>query len=504
MNIVDKLLNNITMYRLMLYYLIVLVLFAFGLSFFGLLPFDPLALSLSTAFIIAISWLTNTIFARLYHAPTNLESVYITSLILILIITPARNFHDLPLLFWASVLAMASKYILAINKKHLFNPVAIALFLTSLSLDQSASWWVGTLNMLPLVFLGGILIVRKLSHFDLVFSFLIFAVVGILGLDVLKGIVALDTLQKIFLYSPILFFAFVMLTEPLTTPPTKNLRLIYGAIVGILFSPQIHFVSFYSTPEISLLIGNIFAYMVSPKQKLLIKLKDKIQLSTDIFEFVFTPNKKMAFNAGQYMEWTLGYPHPDSRGNRRYFTLASSPTENNLRIGVKFYPQSSSYKKALRNSVGSIMVASGLAGEFTLPKDENKKLVFLAGGIGVTPFRSMVKYLLDTNQSRDVVLFYSNNTKEEIVYQDIFAEAQRRFGLKVVYTLTDLNHIPPGWNGETGYINEQIIKTEVADFKERFFYLSGPHSMVNAFEKVLKGIGVPSSQIKTDFFPGYA
>lgn len=152
---------------------------------------------------------------------------------------------------------------------------------------------------------------------------------------------------------------------------------------------------------------------------------------------------------------------------------------------------------------GQKIVASQLAGDFTLPKDPSKKLVFIAGGIGVTPFRSMLKYLIDKNEKRDIVMFYSNRSAADIAYKEIFDEAQARLGIKTVYTITDKNP-PAWWSGRMGYIDGQMIKAEVPDYLQRTFYLSGPHGLVTAFEKTLNDLGVPHSQIKTDFFPGFA
>ena len=145
------------------------------------------------------------------------------------------------------------------------------------------------------------------------------------------------------------------------------------------------------------MVGNVFSYVVSPKRRVVLKLKRKSKMAPDIVDFVFKSSQKLAFQPGQYMEFTLAHPHPDSRGNRRYFTLASSPTEDVVRLGIRFYQQGSSFKKALYRMDGRTkIVAAQIAGDFTLPADPQQKLVFIAGGIGITPFRSMLKYLLDS------------------------------------------------------------------------------------------------------------
>ncbi len=495
------------MYRLLLYYLIGLLAVALVLSLLGILPYSPVGLVYSGLFITLLCWIVNTISAWIFNVPSNIESVYITALILALVITPIRTPDTQYLIFvaWAAVWSQTSKYIFAVSRKHIFNPAALAVALTALTINQSASWWVGTAWMLPFVLTGGILIVRKIRRFDLVMSFLLAAVVTILAFNITAGLGLTSSWKQILVDSPLFFFAFVMLTEPLTTPPTKGLQIIYGGLVGVLFAPQIHLGTIYSTPELSLLVGNVFSYLVSPKKKLFLTLKEKIKLAPGIYDFVFAADAGMAFRPGQYLEWTHEHEKPDSRGNRRYFTIASAPTEPEIIMGVKFYNSSSSYKTSiLAMEPGQHILAGQLAGDFTLPKNPKEKSVFIAGGIGITPFRSMIKYLVDAHESRDIILFYSNKNVSEIVYTDIFDQAVEQIGLKVVYTLTEVSQVPAGWQGSVGAINAQMIAEEVPDFKERTFYISGPHAMVTAFEDVLVGMGVHKNKIKTDFFPGFA
>lgn len=507
LNIIDRFLNNITMYRLVLYYLSGLFVAALVFGFFDLLPYTPLALCYSALVAIAVSWLTNWVFSRVFEAETNIESVYITALLLVLIIAPITPtaVDKLPALVWIAVWAMASKYMFAISKKHLFNPAAFAVALSAVFLGQSANWWVGgNIPLLAFVVLGGLLVVRKMRRADLVTSFFVGTIVSV-SLSVLPAGDPLVSIKMALLHAPVFFFAFAMLTEPLTTPPTRLLRIAYGLFVGLLFAPNIHLGGVYSTPELALLIGNIFSYAVSPKAKYRLRLKEIVTLATDTFDYVFTPDRPAHFRPGQYLELTLAHKHPDTRGNRRYLTIASSPTEPEVRFGVKFYPASSSFKKALAAlPVGGELMAGQLAGDFTLPDNSQQKLAFIAGGIGVTPFRSMVKYLLDTKDKRTVTLFYSNKTIDEIAYKDIFDQAEKELGMKTVYTLSEAEQAPPDWTGHTGFLNKEMIIAETPDYLERMFYLSGPHGMVAAFEKTLHDMGVQQKNIHIDFFPGYA
>ncbi|MEI7512381.1 MAG: oxidoreductase [Candidatus Uhrbacteria bacterium] len=505
---IDNILNKVTMYKLVLYVLELFLVIAVVLSAFGLLPFNPFALAFSVFFFVAVNWAANELSARFFWAPTNTESVFITALILALIVSPPTSPFDLSYFImasWASVWAMASKYIFTIRKKHIFNPAAFAVALTALTINQSASWWIGSAVMLPAVLIGGLLIVKKIRRFDMAFMFLFAALVSIIGAGILKGSNLNILITKSLIETPLFFFAFVMFTEPLTAPQIRNERLIFATLVGVLFAPWVHIGSFYFTPEIALLVGNVFAYLVGSKDKFMLHLKERVEVASNTYDFVFTPDRPFKFKPGQYMEWTMAHESPDNRGNRRYFTIASSPTESDMRMGIKFYPKSSTFKEALISmSPTDVIVAAQLAGDFVMPTDTTKKLVFIAGGIGVTPFRSMIKYLVDEKEVRSVVLLYSNNTVGDIAYKDIFDEAQKKLGIKTVYTLTDAKSLPSNWKGATGFIDDKMIAKEVPDYKDSFFYLSGPHVAVVAFESALKKLGIPSSQIKKDFFPGFA
>lgn len=512
MKFIDSILNKITMYRLALYELIFLLVAAGALGFFGVLSYSPIAIAASTAFIFLVCWTSNRIFAYAFEAPYNPESTWITALILALIITPPASMMDttyLPLAFWASAIAIASKYILAIRNKHIFNPAALGVAATALFLGLSASWWVGTAAMVPFVLAGGLLVVRKIRRFDMWLTFILTFAVGIMYFAFDHGLDFVRSLQQSFLFAPAFFFSTVMLTEPATSPGSRTWRILYAFGVGVLFLPNANIGSFYFTPELALLAGNIGAYIVGSKEKLVLTLKEKIQLSRDVMEFVFQPSRALAFAPGQYMEWTLAHEHPDSRSVRRYFTIASSPTDPDLRLGVKFYAPASTFKKTLWSmQLGETIVASQLSGDFTLPRDPHKRLVFIAGGIGITPFRSMLQYLLDThstssgqaNDRRDIVVLYANKTPADAVYHELLERARRELGAKIVYAFSESGAERSG----VKMIDREVVMREVPDFAERTFYISGPQGMVTSFKDMLTGMGVGRTRIKTDYFPGFA
>jgi len=197
-------------------------------------------------------------------------------------------------------------------------------------------------------------------------------------------------------------------------------------------------------------------------------------------------------------------PHKgaDSRGSRRFFTIASSPTEKEILLTVKIPEKPSSFKSALKDlPLGESVYATGPEGDFTEPKEKDKNYVFIAGGIGITPFRSIIKYLLDTNKQVSITLFYSASSQGEFVFKELFREAEKKLAMKTVYIIT--KNAPKGWQGETGYIDKQMINRHVQNAIDAFYYVSGPQPMVIAYENILNDMGIKKSQIKKDYFPGY-
>ncbi len=505
MKYIDNFLNKITMYKLVLWGLMIQVFIAILLSFVFPNSFPESGVSMieSVLLLLVVCHITNTGLSRLFKVQLNAESAYITALILFFVLAPISTFDDVKTLVAISVIAMASKYLFAIGKKHIFNPVAIALLIAGFFGSGAASWWVGSSAMLIPVAMLGFLVLRKLRRFKMFFSFAIMAIFSTVVMAFSTGLDIMEILVLSLLSGPFVFFGTIMFTEPLTAPPSTRLQVLYGVLVGALFGTQFDFGLIYSTPQFALIVGNILSYIVSPRARLVLTLVQKNTEPGSVIDFVWKSDEKFDYKPGQYLEWTLGHSKPDTRGNRRYFTIASSPTEENLHLGVKFYPDPSSFKARLASlNIGDQIIASQLSGEFTMPSDINKKLVFIAGGIGVTPFRSMAKYLVDKNQRRNIVMLYSNRTPSDIAYKEIF-DAAEIIGVQTIHVVNDLAGTTLTPNMRVGMINAELIMKDIPDYKERMYYISGPHGMVTAFEDTLGKLGVPSKNIKTDFFPGF-
>jgi glycine betaine catabolism B len=492
---IDGFLNGITMYRLLLYGLFVLLAVSYILSLFNLLPFTVIDLTANLITLLTVCYVTNKLFAKVFKVDTNYESFLITALILELILSQKNDLNTLLVSAFAGAMAISSKYLLAINKKHIFNPAGFSLVVLGLLGIGNAFWWVGSFILLPFVAILSLLIIRKLRRFHMVWPFLVAAFITSFFFNVYNNIPPLRGVALMLGSGPLVFLVGIMLTEPLTTPGVKKLRMVYGALTGLLFGSQYSVGPFYSSPELALILGNIFSYIVSSKQKLFLNLKEHVKISPDTYDFIFENRQSFNFLPGQYLEWTLGHDRVDSRGTRRYFTIASSPTEKDIRLGVKIDPSSSSSFKIKLMSLkqNAPIVASQLSGDFVLPKETNKKLVFIAGGIGITPFRSVLKYLTDKNEKRDIVLIYTASDEDQFVYKDVFAEAVAKLDVTVILFNTK----------KEGHMTSDRLVKEIPDFKDRTFYISGSHGVVVSFENLLKELRVSRNQIVTDYFPGY-
>jgi ferredoxin-NADP reductase/Na+-translocating ferredoxin:NAD+ oxidoreductase RnfD subunit len=503
MKYINKILDNLTMYRTLLYFLVILLLAAMMFGAVGIMPYSPFAIAGSVAILVVECLVVNYIFARIYNTPTNTESSVLTALILALIITPPASVETVPFLLAAGGLAIASKYILAINHKHIFNPVAIAVVLTAFGPQETASWWVGNTWLLPFVLVGGLFIVRKVRKFKMVSLFLAVALAAIVVAALIMGRDAITVLQSTILHSSLLFLGIVMLTEPVTSPSTWSKGRWYAIIVGILYLPSLHVGDIYSTPELALVIGNVASFVMSPIIKSMITIKARYMYGSNTEDIVFNVDKKFKYQPGQYIEMTLPHSGTDSRGSRRYFTLASSPTEDDLRVGVRFYDPGSTFKAELQDAPSDVFASIGqLGGDFTLPKDSSQKLAFIAGGIGVTPFRSMIKYMSDTNDTRSVTMLYAERSAADIVYSEVFEQARTKIGTQTLYVLP--SSTSNNSKVRVGRIDTVMIQQEIPDYHERLFYISGSQPMVKTVKRQLVSLGIRRHNIRTDYFSGYA
>jgi len=262
--------RRILTYRLALYYLAAILIAALGLASAGIVHQPVLNLAFSAIVTLVVCLGVNWGFAHVFGADSNWESVCISAVIITMIITPVApgDLAGVGFLVLVSAWAMASKYLIAINKKHLFNPACFGAVLVGMGLHRTVSWWVGdNAVLLPVILLGGALMLSRLRYFEMVATF----AVVVLGLSIANGNYAslagiYQSFSDMGIHSMFCFFGLVMITEPRTAPLGRWRQVVYGAIVGALFSPFTHIGTYYFTPESALVCGNLFTFLSNKRR----------------------------------------------------------------------------------------------------------------------------------------------------------------------------------------------------------------------------------------------
>ncbi len=499
---VEQLLDKTTMYRTVLYALLGLVAVSLAFGAIGVIPQTVTEQLLSLAVVMVVCYGVNVVWGRILGVAVNHESAAITALILYFLINPARELAALHIIALAALVAMSSKYLLVYRKQHLVNAAAVGILALSLSGYYDATWWIATSAMFVPLVIAGVAVVSKVRRWVPVSAVVVVGYATFLFEEWRFGSDIVATWSVYFLSYPALFLGFFMLTEPFSMPPTKKLQAGYGALVGFLSSTALLQPLVTMSPELALVVGNLAAYPFTLRRKLLLTLQSKREIASGTWEFSFTKPVGLTFAPGQYLEWMLPHSSADTRGIRRYFTIASAPTEDALRLALKVPVPGSSYKQALSTlPVGGVVIASQLAGDFTLSSNVAQKVGWIAGGIGVTPFRSQLQYLLDTKRTQDTVLFYCNNYSTDAAYTDLWATATAALPFRLVPVFAKEAPAP---EYETGYLTADMLSRVCPDVLERTWFVSGPPPMVSATVSTLKSLGVPSGQIVCDFFPGLA
>jgi ferredoxin-NADP reductase len=233
------------------------------------------------------------------------------------------------------------------------------------------------------------------------------------------------------------------------------------------------------------------------------KIKEKREVAKGTLMVVFDLlDKEVDFTPGQYFFVTLiDPPYDDEKGPRRHITVVTSPNDRGV-LGLATRVRDSAFKRSLAElPVGAEVDVEKPKGEFLLPEDTEKDYVFIAGGIGITVFRSMLRYIAQEDLPHRVTLVYSNRDRESTAFYDELRELERAIpGLRVVFTMTD----DSGWDGETRRIDAAMLRDHLGDDLGSFtFFIAGPPKMVDAMETIVSGAGVPEGQIRPARFSGY-
>jgi ferredoxin-NADP reductase len=230
---------------------------------------------------------------------------------------------------------------------------------------------------------------------------------------------------------------------------------------------------------------------------------------TDVAEgtmaFQFEKPNSFVFKAGQYIDLTLSGSQPQfgpSNGLTHTFSIASSPSDEELVVTTRM--RKSVFKQAISTlPIGSQARIEGPMGSFSLHNNPTRPAVFLAGGIGIAPFLSMLTYATEERLHHNIVLFYANRYLEDAAFIDSLWKletANPRFRFVPTLTRAANNN---GWKGKTGHISSEMLLTRVSALRGPIFYIAGPPTMVAAMRRTLSDVGVNEDDIRTEDFAGY-
>jgi len=235
------------------------------------------------------------------------------------------------------------------------------------------------------------------------------------------------------------------------------------------------------------------------------KLIDRFQVAEGTTAFAFARPANFNFKAGQFLTVLLpNPPYNDEKGNRRTFTIASPPQEI-ARLQITTRMTGSALKRSLAEiSLGAPVDLLGPSGNFTLHAEAKIPAVFIAGGIGITPFRSMIVDVAARNLPHQITLIYSNRNLEGTAFHEEFlqlAAAHKNFNY--VPTLTQADKSSRPWNGERRYVNAEFLRDHAGDLDKPIFYLAGPPGLVAGVSKTVTEAGVNPEHVLAEEFEGY-
>ena len=231
-------------------------------------------------------------------------------------------------------------------------------------------------------------------------------------------------------------------------------------------------------------------------------IKEKREVAKGTVLAVFDlGGEEVDFRPGHYFWVELpDRGHSDDKGLRRHISVVTSPTERGV-LGLATRMRDSAFKRTLAElEVGDEVDVEHPKGNFVLPEDTSREYVFLAGGIGITVFRSMLRYIADTGEPYRITLVYSNRDRESTAFLDEVGELEARIpGLRVVLTMTQ----DEGWDGEARHIDAEMLRDHLGSLDGYVFLVAGPPDMAKGVEQMLKDAGIDEERVLADSFSGY-
>jgi ferredoxin-NADP reductase len=236
----------------------------------------------------------------------------------------------------------------------------------------------------------------------------------------------------------------------------------------------------------------------------LVPLTKREEVSEGTMAFHFLKPADFQFRAGQFMVLTLlDPPETDAEGNRRTFSIASAPLDEDLMIATRM--RDTAFKRVLGKAAPGLEVKiQGPSGSLVLPQTAEKSAVLLAGGIGITPFVSMIRQATHDKAPQQIYLFYSNRRPEDACFLDqLFEAARQNPNFHLIATMTEMSKSRHEWNGETGLINKEMLAKHLPAMQGPIYYTAGPPAMVTAMRGTLTDGGVDQADIRSEKFAGY-
>lgn len=236
--------------------------------------------------------------------------------------------------------------------------------------------------------------------------------------------------------------------------------------------------------------------------KVNIKLRSKKEVASDTMAFYFDKPEGFSFKPGQFADYTLIQPsETDAEGNTRGFSLGA-PYEEDIIFTTRM--RDTAFKRTMKQmSIGTEVIFDGAYGSFTLQNNTKIPAIFLSGGIGITPMRSIILQATHDKTAHKIFLFYANKTLEATAYLDELKAAEKaNANFKLIATMTDVDG-SKDWKGETGYFTKEMLQKYIDDLSLPIYYISGPASMVTSIRKTLNEAGIDDDNIRTEEFSGY-